>query len=83
MEIPRFSGGSEKALDGPVFTTVIPLPMEGVAGQVKTTSGIGSEKRRYNVGKTSEKILQAIEQDDTITSLGTSHTRQPITEGII
>ena len=37
----------------------------------------------YRVGKTSEKILQAIEQDDTITSLGTSHTRQPITEGII
>jgi len=54
-------------IDGPVFTTVIPLPMEEVAGQVETTSGIESEKRRYNVGITSEKILQTIEQNASIT----------------
>ena len=66
--LPRYtSGGIPKYMDGPVFTTVIPLPTEVVAGQVETTSGIGSEKRRKSVGITSEKILQAIEQNDTIT----------------
>ena len=77
--LPHYTpSGVPEYSDGSVFTTVIPLPMGGVTGQVETTPskasgkrresvGKASGKRRERIGKTSGKILQAIEKDDTIT----------------
>jgi ATP-dependent DNA helicase RecG len=52
--LPHYTpGGVPKYMDGPIFTTAIPLSFKGIA--------------KENVGKTSGKILQEIEKNDTIT----------------
>jgi len=56
--------GVPKYMDGPIFTTAIPLSFKGI---IRENVGKTSGKRRENVGKTSGKILQEIEKNDTIT----------------
>jgi len=61
--LPHYTpGGIPEYRDGPVFTTIVPIPTGG-----RTRDAALSGKRRENVGKTSGKILQAIEQNNTIT----------------
>ena len=63
--LPHYTpGGVPKYMDGPVFTTAIPLSSKG--GD-RESVGKASGKRRERVGKTSGKILKAIEMDGTIT----------------
>ncbi len=65
--LPLYSPGKKPEYrDGPVFTTVIPLPDGGVA-EGQPASSILSEKRRKSVGKASEKILRAMSENNTIT----------------
>ncbi len=70
--LPHYTpGGIPEYTDGPVFTTVIPLPVDTIGRkgpeQVGKMSDILSEERRKSVGITSEKILKTIEQNDSIT----------------
>ncbi len=66
--LPHYTpGGVPEYRDGPVFTATIPLPVGERKPQTSDDVGKVSVKRRKSVGKASEKILLAIENNDTIT----------------